>query len=181
MFKVVNEPENYEALYRALLSEFADTHIDKSTKDICRVCYESYDPELYVNENAKEWRKYEVEDITEIGKNIISITVPLKSESRILDILQKWFDKKYQMSEGNRNSNIFTFAIALNQFGINQYTGEQIDGIEYLPGDDSPIDKDSLNQNNPPPFTGDDGTALSGSRYVPLQVVTSVKIGRAHV
>ena len=125
LFKVIDEPENYEALYRALLSEFADPHIDKSTKDICRVCYESYDPELYVNENAKEWSKYEVEDITEIGKNIISITVPLKSESRILDILQKWFDKKYQMSEGNRNSNIFTFAIALNQFGINQYTAEE--------------------------------------------------------
>ena len=125
LFKVVDEPENYEAIYRALLSEFSDPHIDKSTKDICRVCYESYDPELYVNDNAKEWSKYEVEDITEIGKNIISITVPLKSESRILDILQKWFDKKYQMSEGNRNSNIFTFAIALNQFGINQYTAAE--------------------------------------------------------
>ena len=62
--------------YKALLEKIPG--LDPTARNPSRVLYLSYDPELYINENAKEWSKYEIEDITEIGKNIISITVRYK-------------------------------------------------------------------------------------------------------
>lgn len=124
VFRVANKPEKYEAMYRALCLKYNDVHLDSKTKDISRLCFESYDPELYINENAKEWDICEEEDMNEVGTNSTDSLVQLKSESRIIDILQKWFERKYSMTKGNRNDNIFTFAIMLNKFGINRITSE---------------------------------------------------------
>lgn len=124
VFRVSNNPEKYESLYRALCLKYPDVHLDSKTKDISRLCFESYDPDIFVNENAKEWSDCEEEDISNLGVSTINSSVPLKSESRIIDILQQWFDRKYSMSKGNRNDNIWTFAIVLNKFGINRLTAE---------------------------------------------------------
>ena len=122
VFRVVNDPERYESLYRALCIKYDDEHIDKGTKDISRCCYESYDPEIFINENATEWNVYEEEEYTHLGVERYNVVVPLKSESRIIDNVQKWFDKKYSMTAGDRNNNIFKFACALNAYGINEIT-----------------------------------------------------------
>lgn len=122
IFRVENNPERYESLYRALCIKYDDEHIDKGTKDISRCCYESYDPDIYINANAKEWNIYEEEEYTHLGVERYNVVVPLKSESRIIDNIQKWFDKKYSMSEGDRNNNVFKFACALNAYGINEIT-----------------------------------------------------------
>ena len=122
VFRVENNPERYESLYRALCTKYDDEHIDKGTKDISRCCYESYDPDIYINENAKEWNVYEEEEYTHLGVERYNVVVPLKSESRIIDNIQKWFDKKYSMTAGDRNNNVFKFACALNAYGINEIT-----------------------------------------------------------
>lgn len=124
VFKLRNNPEKYEAMYRALCVKYTDVHLDAKTKDISRLCFESYDPDIYINHDAKEWEECEEEDMEDIGVTGSVVSVPLKSESRILDILQKWFDRKYSMSKGQRNDNIWTFAIMLNKFGINRITSE---------------------------------------------------------
>lgn len=122
IFRVVNQPERYEAMYRALCMKYSDVHLDAKTKDISRACYESYDPEIYINENAKEWDVFEEEDYTNLGVDRYDVIVPLKSESRIIDLLQRWFDKKYSMGSGDRNNNIYRFACALNAYGVNEIT-----------------------------------------------------------
>lgn len=127
VFRVENNPERYESMYRALCTKYTDVHLDSKTKDISRACYESYDPDIYINENAEEWSTYEEEEYNCIGVDRYDVLVPLKSESRIIDNLQKWFDKKYSMGEGDRNNNIYRFACALNAYGINELTS-----ISYL-------------------------------------------------
>lgn len=127
IFRVANQPEKYEAMYRALCMKYPDVHLDSKTKDISRLCFESYDPEIYINENAKEWDICEEDDYQNIGCNKYDVTVPLKSESRIIDLLQVWFDKKYSMTSGNRNDSVYRFACALNTYGINEFTA-----INYL-------------------------------------------------
>lgn len=127
IFKTVNRPQDYESMYTALCSEFDSPNIDSKTKDISRFCFESYDPEIYINENALEWSKMDIGDYSEIGKNTYSVTVPLRSESRIIDLLQQWFDKKYSYGQGDRNNLIYRFASALNAYGINEYSA-----ISYL-------------------------------------------------
>jgi len=127
IFRVANEPERYEAMYRALCMKYSDVHLDSKTKDISRACYESYDPDIFINENAKEWCVFEEEEYNSLGVDRYDVLVPLKSESRIIDNLQKWFDKKYSMGYGDRNNNVYRFACALNAYGVNEITS-----ISYL-------------------------------------------------
>lgn len=127
VFRLVNDSSKYELMYRALSRKYPDVHLDSTTKDISRLCFESYDPEIYINENAKEWSEIEEDDYQNIGVNSYEVIVPLKSESRIIDLLQQWFDRKYSFGQGNRNDCIYRFACALNAYGINEFSA-----ISYL-------------------------------------------------
>lgn len=127
VFRLKDNCDKYESMYRALCKKYPDVHLDSSTKDISRLCFESYDPEIYINENAKEWSEVEEDEYQNIGKNSYEVAVPLKSESRIIDLLQVWFDKKYSMGPGERNNSCYRFAAALNAYGINEFTA-----INYL-------------------------------------------------
>jgi hypothetical protein len=122
LFKLIDSLKDYESLYLALCKKFDNANLDSNTKDISRLCLESYDPDIYVNENAKEWSKLEVSDYNELSKNTYDVIVPLRSESRIIDLLQTWFDKKFSVSEGGRNDSIYRFASAMNCYGINEIT-----------------------------------------------------------
>lgn len=124
VFRLMNDPQKYEAMYRALCMKYTDAHLDSKTKDISRLCYESYDPDIYINDNANEWNLCEEEGVDDVGHVNNKVTVPLRAESRIIDNLQKWFDRKYSMVPGKRNENIWTFAIMLNKFGVNSISAE---------------------------------------------------------
>ena len=49
-------------------------------------------------------------------------TIPITDENKIVEILIKWWQKKYPMSEGQRNQNAFILAMAFNDFGISKNT-----------------------------------------------------------
>ena len=123
--KISDDPKNYKAYYRALCTKYKDVHLDGATSDISRLCFESYDPDIYINNDCKTWTKIENADIQDVGLQKIECTVPLQSENQIIQKLQIWFDKKYTFSKGSRNNNIFIFAAALNTFGIPKPTAEQ--------------------------------------------------------
>ena len=52
--------------------------------------------------------------------NVDIPTIPVTDENKIVDILTKWWQKKYPMIEGQRNQNIYILAAAFNDFGVNQ-------------------------------------------------------------
>lgn len=122
LVKIPKDAENFKGYFNAFMAEIDSPYFDKSTKDISRFCYESYDPELYYNPDAIKYDTIEVEEYTEIGSTYSDVIVPLKSESQIIDRLTTWFNKKYNMGSGERNSNLFKFAMSLNDFGISQIT-----------------------------------------------------------
>lgn len=122
--KIPIEPANYKYYFTAIGTDLDSVYFDQSTSDISRICYESWDEDIYINRDAKVFTKLEYEDYSEIGKNETEILVPLESESQIIDKLFVWFDKKYGMNEGSRNSNLFKLAMAFNDFGINEVTAE---------------------------------------------------------
>jgi hypothetical protein len=127
VFRVADDHTKYRAMYRALCSKYADVHLDSKTSDISRLCFESYDPDIYINEQAEIWTKCEEEEYQNLGASRYDVSIPVQSESITIGLLQKWFDKKYTVSEGQRNDAIYRFASALNAFGVNEYTS-----ISYL-------------------------------------------------
>lgn len=91
--------------------------IDKSGKDITRLCFFSYDENLFFNPESKIFQVKEtmVKSLFEKPKNVVSF--PKKSGSKI-DRCLIFTKKKSQYLEGNRNNFIYLFASNCNREGI---------------------------------------------------------------
>ena len=120
LVKIPKDAENHINYFNALSKHFDNPHFDETCKNVSRVCYESYDPLIYINENSSEWDKIEEKEYQEKHSLRDLPTIPITDENKIVDILTKWWVKKYPMNEGQRNNNTFVLASAFNDFGINK-------------------------------------------------------------
>jgi len=118
--RIPNDAENHVKYFNSLEKHFDSAYFDKTSKNISRVCYESYDPLIYINENSELWDKIEDVDYREVSAVKDSPTIPITDENKIVEILIKWWNKKYPMIEGQRNQNVFILAMAFNDYGINK-------------------------------------------------------------
>jgi hypothetical protein len=120
LVKIPEDPENHVNYFNSLEKHFNSPYFDKTSKNLSRVCYESYDPLLHINENSSVWDVIEETEYTEVSKNRDQPTIPITDENKIVEILVKWWTNKYPMSEGQRNHNAYILAMAFNDFGINK-------------------------------------------------------------
>lgn len=127
LVKVPAEAENHKRYFDALGEYFDSEYFDISTKNVSRVCYESYDPDIYVNMDSDLWDKYE-EEYKAVDKYKDQVTIPITDDNKVIEILVKWWTKKYPMVEGQRNNNAYILAAALNEYGINKTLAEFVLG-----------------------------------------------------
>jgi succinate dehydrogenase flavin-adding protein (antitoxin of CptAB toxin-antitoxin module) len=120
LVKIPKDPENHVNYFNSLEKYFNSPYFDKTSKNISRVCYESYDPLIHINENSSIWDKIEETEYREVSKVVDNPTIPITDENKIVEILMKWWTKRYPMSEGQRNQNAYILAMAFNDFGINK-------------------------------------------------------------
>jgi hypothetical protein len=125
--KVPADKDSHENYFKALEMHFDSPHFDKACKDISRVCYESYDPLIYINENSNTWDIFADIEYKEVSTlSDIDITIPIADENKVVDILMAWWTKKYPMSEGARNQNCYILAMAFNDYGVNKTVAQYI-------------------------------------------------------
>ena len=120
LVKIPADAENHTSFFNSLEKHFNSPYFDKTSKNLSRVCYESYDPLIYVNENSSIWDVIEEPEYTEVSRARDKATIPITDENKIVEILIKWWERKYPMSEGQRNQNAYVLAMAFNDFGINK-------------------------------------------------------------
>ena len=111
----IADGKKHKEHFTAIEKEFSE--VDKSGKNISRACFESYDPDIYINENAKPFAKI-IEDVykTEIKHQFVS-------DQETYDNIRKWLDNKSEaFASGNRNNYIFKLAGACCRFGLDQYS-----------------------------------------------------------
>lgn len=118
--KIPSDAENHTNYFNSLEKHFNSTYFDKTSKNLSRVCYESYDPLLFINENSSTWDTISEPEYTEVSRTKDKATIPITDENKIVEILVKWWQKKFPMSEGQRNQNAYVLAMAFNDFGINK-------------------------------------------------------------
>lgn len=126
LVKIPNDAENHVKYFQSLENYYNSNHFDTTSKNISRVCYESYDPLIYVNENSTVWETIEETEYREVIVNKDQPTIPITDENKIVDILVKWWNKKYPMIEGQRNHNVYVLAMAFNDYGINKNLAQYI-------------------------------------------------------
>jgi hypothetical protein len=120
LVKIPADQDNHINYFNSLEKYFNSPYFDKTSKNLSRVCYESYDPLLHINENSSVWDVLEEPEYTEVSKFKDKPTIPITDENKVVDILVKWWIKKYPMMEGQRNHNVYILAMAFNDFGINK-------------------------------------------------------------
>ncbi len=107
LVKVNSKKENHKTVFLQLQSHFEkllNVEIDKSGKDITRLCFVSFDPDIYINSNVEIFKISEqIQSLQDIYCDALQFTV-----------------KKESYTEGNRNNFIFLLANNLNRKGVSQ-------------------------------------------------------------
>ena len=124
LVKIPKEVDNHKNYFNSLKKFFSSDYFDVTSKNISRVCYESYDPLIYVAKNSSVWDKIEEQEYVEKIKYKDKPTIPLTDENKIVEILLKWWEKKYGLRDGERNNNVYILAAAFNDFGVPQSLAE---------------------------------------------------------
>lgn len=126
LVKVPQDPDNHVGYFKALSKQFNNEYFDSTSKNISRVCYESYDPFIYINEDSKIFDELIEEEFEEKNTHTSVPVFPITNENKIVEILMKWWTKKYGLIEGERNNNVYILAAAFNDFGVNKNLAEYI-------------------------------------------------------
>lgn len=126
LVKIPKDPDNHVGYFRALEEYFQSEYFDKACKNISRVCYESYDPLIHVNDTSSLWDKIAEHEYRPIDKYKERPTIPITDENKVVDRLMSWWKKKYGIIEGERNNNVYVLAAAFNDFGVNRSLAEYV-------------------------------------------------------
>ena len=118
LVKIPPDKQHHKAHFDALAKYYNNEYFDSKTSDVSRVCFESYDPELFQNLDSLLWVDREEVELVELGS--ATPVVALESENRIIKNILKWWNAKYGKNKGSRNSNFFILAAALNDFGVSK-------------------------------------------------------------
>jgi hypothetical protein len=103
--------------FKAFQKEFDFKYFDISNSNIDRVCFESYDPEIYINWDAKVYSPILNDEGFE-RKDRVPV-IPIQSEDQIVEKIISWNWNK-DFVEGERNAYIFDLASAFCEYGVSK-------------------------------------------------------------
>lgn len=101
--------------------DFNFDYWDKSNSNVDRVCFESYDPNIYVNLDAIIYEPIIKDKGFSIRERVPLL--PINDEEKIIEKIMD-FNWSKDFIEGERNSFIFDLAGAFCEYGISQSTAE---------------------------------------------------------
>jgi len=122
LVKVPAIADNHKGYFKSLEAHFKHPNWDESGSDVSRFCFESYDPEIYINYESSIWTELEEPELEDIG--VFEPVIPLTSSNQIIQRLLEWWGKKYGANKGSRNNNLYKLAAAFNDFGISKTDAE---------------------------------------------------------
>lgn len=116
------DKDEHKLYFLALEKYFECEYFDKSCKNISRACFESYDPNIFVNMDSTEWTQKAEEQGYQFANREPQIV--LSNTSEIINRLLKWWNREFGLVEGERNNNLFILSSAFNEYGVDQYVAE---------------------------------------------------------
>lgn len=128
---VVKNDEEFKRYFKAIFNHFewvnntyGENTFDTSGKDISRLCFESYDPEIYINQDSEIFTTFIPDEKPIDTSTLGNVTnIPLQNQDEIANRLMTWFQKHYNGSQ--RNNSYHKLALAFNDFGVAKSTCEE--------------------------------------------------------
>lgn len=122
--KIPKDSMNHKHYFNSLKDYFDSDHFDVTSKNLSRVCYESYDPLIHINEESEVWTEIAQQDKYYSTDDILLPKIRLTKTEEIIRRILLWWDKKYGIVEGERNHNVYVLAASFNRFGISKRMAE---------------------------------------------------------
>ena len=113
--------ETHPKIFKEFQKVFDYDYFDIVNSNIDRVCFESYDPNIYVNYEAEIFNPVLKEEGFNVSERVP--LVPITDEDKIISKIMDWNWSK-DFREGERNSFIFDLSGAFCEYGISQTTAE---------------------------------------------------------
>lgn len=117
LFRSVETEKQHTQVWQSIADYLKETYnleADKSGKDICRLCFISHDPEVYINH---ECRQFGSTDFVQL-KAQTEVKPFASGERNSLDLCHRLASKHYEPVAGNYNKYINVFSIFANRYGI---------------------------------------------------------------
>lgn len=132
---VVRVPQNLDKdshprYFKAFQEQFNYEYFDVANSNVDRVCFESYDPNIYINYKAEIFNpKIEDDGYDRIERAPL---LPITNEDVIIDKIMNWKWKR-DFVEGERNAFIFDISGAFCEYGVSESTanGYILNNIVY--------------------------------------------------
>lgn len=112
----------------ALTDYYKDEKLDEF-KDVSRICFESYDPDIYYNPDSEVFTILKEEQII---KRTINTTESIYDHAEVLSRIEKWMDTKGEYyQDGNKHKFFVKIFSACNRFGIPLLDAKQMITFKY--------------------------------------------------
>lgn len=108
----------HEKYFKQFAKDFEFDYFDKSNCNVDRVCYESYDPNIYINYDAELYNPILIDEGFSVQER--TPLIPLTDEDKIIEKIMR-FNWKKDFREGERNAFIFDLAGAFCEYGVSEY------------------------------------------------------------
>jgi hypothetical protein len=121
---VVANNDEYASYYLSLVDYFNWTGcIDTSGQDVSRLCFESYDPDIFINYDSETYRDFKKKEVFENEALGVVTNIPITDQDEIANRLMIWFRKHFKADQ--RNNSFHKLALAFNDFGVDRMTCER--------------------------------------------------------
>ncbi len=112
---------NHEKYFKAFNEEFKYNYFDVMNCNVDRVCYESVDPNIYINYNAEIYSPELKDEGYRVSDRVPLI--PINDEMTIIDKIML-FNWGKDFVDGQRNAFVFDIAGMFCEYGISESTAE---------------------------------------------------------
>ena len=112
-----SHPKYFKAFYKKFHSEYFDI----ANCNVDRVCFESYDANIYVNYDAELFNAELIDEGYTLSEKVP--VLPINDEGKIIEKIMA-FNWKRGFNDGERNAFIFDLAGAFCEYGVSAYTAE---------------------------------------------------------
>lgn len=116
--KIPADKEKHVSYFNGLKNYYNSSYFDTTSRNLSRVCFMSYDPNIVFNKDSEVF----TEEAEEQKKKEIK---PYDS-NKTINILLKWWNDRYGLVKGARNNNVYILACAFNVYGIDENKCEDI-------------------------------------------------------
>jgi len=113
--------EEHTKYFKAFQKKFNYEYFDNQNSNVDRVCFVSYDPDIYINWDAEVFEPTLIDEGHSVHERVPLI--PINDEMTIIDKIMA-FDWKKDFNDGERNAFILDIAGAFCEYGVSQTTTE---------------------------------------------------------